>query len=126
MKILKNINYLLTVSAMLAASASTAYADAPTGAAMSMGDSKKEAASSASVDMTEGVVRKVDKDAKKITIKHGDIKNLDMTAMTMVFQVKNPAMLDQVKAGDKIRFKADSINGAIVVTDLKLVSEAGR
>lgn len=69
---------------------------------------------------TDGEVRKVDKDAKKITIKHGPIPNLDMSAgMTMVFQVKDPAMLDKVKAGDKIRFQAENIGGAFTVTRIE-------
>jgi Cu/Ag efflux protein CusF len=61
----------------------------------------------------------VDKEAKKITMKHGEIKNLDMPGMTMVFQVKDPAMLDKVKAGDKVRFTAEKNGGAIVVTDIQ-------
>lgn len=69
--------------------------------------------------LAEGEVRKVDKDAKKITIKHGPIPNLDMPAMTMVFQVKDPAMLDQVKAGDKVRFVADKVGGAYTVTRIE-------
>lgn len=72
-----------------------------------------------SVPMTDGEVRKVDKDSKKITIKHGEIKNLEMPGMTMVFQVKDPAMLDKVKAGDKVKFTAEQIGGAIVVTDIQ-------
>lgn len=72
-----------------------------------------------SVDMVDGEIRKVDVENKKITIKHGAIKNLDMPGMTMVFQVKDPAMVDRVKPGDKIRFKAEKLNGAIVVTDLQ-------
>ncbi len=64
----------------------------------------------------DGEVRKVDKDAKKITIKHGPIQNLDMPAMTMVFQVKDPAMLEQVKAGDKVKFQAEKIGGRFTVT----------
>jgi Cu(I)/Ag(I) efflux system protein CusF len=74
-----------------------------------------------SAHLAEGEVRKVDKDAKKLTIKHGPIQNLDMPAMTMVFQVKDPAMLDQVKAGDKIRFQAEKIGGALVVTAVEQV-----
>jgi Cu/Ag efflux protein CusF len=69
--------------------------------------------------LTDGEVRKVDKETKKITLKHGPIQNLDMPAMTMVFQVKDPAMLDQVKAGDKIKFAADKINGAYTVTRIE-------
>ena len=71
------------------------------------------------VEMTDGEIRKVDMENKKITIKHDEIKNLDMPGMTMVFQVKDAAMLDKVKAGDKVKFSADKIGGAIVVTDIQ-------
>lgn len=73
----------------------------------------------AAADMTEGEVRKVDKGAKKVTIKHGEIKNLDMPPMTMVFQVKDAAMLDAVKAGDKIRFAVEKSATGYVVTDIQ-------
>ncbi len=69
----------------------------------------------AGTQLVDGEVRKVDKDAKKITIKHGPIPNLDMPAMSMVFQVKDAAMLDQVKAGDKIRFAAEKVGGQYTV-----------
>ena len=69
--------------------------------------------------MTDGEIKKVDKEGGKITIKHGEIKNLDMPGMTMVFRVKEPAMLDQVKAGDKVNFSADKINGNITVTKIE-------
>ncbi|KPK08735.1 MAG: hypothetical protein AMJ64_02720 [Betaproteobacteria bacterium SG8_39] len=70
-------------------------------------------------DMTEGVIRKVNKDASKLTIKHGEIKHLDMPPMTMVFQVKDPAMLDQVREGDKVRFAVESKGGAMTVTKIE-------
>ena len=70
-------------------------------------------------DMAEGEIRRVDRDAKKITIKHGPLEKLDMPAMTMVFQVKDPAMLNQVKAGDKIRFEAEKIGGGYAVTKIE-------
>ena len=70
--------------------------------------------------MSEGEVRKVDKNAKKITIKHGELKNLDMPPMTMVFQVKDPSLLDQVKTGDKINFIADKIGGQFTVTRIEV------
>ena len=63
----------------------------------------------------EGEVRKVDKEAKKITIKHGPMPALDMPAMTMVFRVKDPAMLEQVKTGDKVKFEAQKLGGAFTV-----------
>jgi Cu(I)/Ag(I) efflux system periplasmic protein CusF len=69
--------------------------------------------------LTDGEIRKVDKDAKKITIKHGEIKNLEMPPMTMVFQVKDPVLLEQVKAGDKVRFAADKVGGGYVVTRIE-------
>jgi Cu(I)/Ag(I) efflux system protein CusF len=68
---------------------------------------------------TEGEVRKVDKPAKKLTIRHGPIQNLDMPPMTMVFQVTDTALLDKVKAGDKIRFSAEKQGGAYVVTHVE-------
>jgi Cu/Ag efflux protein CusF len=66
--------------------------------------------------MSEGEVRKIDRDAKKLTIKHGPLKNLDMPPMTMVFQVKDPAMLERVKTGDRVRFTAEKIGGQYTVT----------
>jgi Cu(I)/Ag(I) efflux system periplasmic protein CusF len=67
----------------------------------------------------EGEVRKVDKEAGKITLKHGPIANLDMPPMSMVFRAGEPAMLDKVKVGDKVRFKAEKIQGAITVTQIE-------
>ena len=71
--------------------------------------------------MTEGEVRKIDKETKKITLKHGEIKNLDMPGMTMVYQVKDAALLDKVKAGDKVNFTAEKADGGIVVTAIEAV-----
>ena len=69
--------------------------------------------------MTGGEVRKVDKENRKITLRHGEIKSLEMPSMTMVFQVKDPAMLDTIKPGDKVVFKADKANGALVITEIQ-------
>ncbi|HRD84195.1 MAG TPA: copper-binding protein [Rubrivivax sp.] len=69
-----------------------------------------------SADMADGEVRKIDKDAGKLTLKHGEIKNLDMPGMTMVFQVKEPALLDKVKVGDKVKFRAEKAGSGYVVT----------
>jgi len=77
------------------------------------------AAQGQSAPLSEGEIRKVDKDAKKITIKHGPLPNLDMPPMTMVFQVKDAAMLGQVKTGDKVRFTAEKIGGQYTVTALE-------
>ena len=75
----------------------------------------------AMTEMVNAEVRKVDKDARKITLRHGELKQLDMPAMTMVFQVRDTALLDKVKAGDKVKFKAESAGGALTVTEIERV-----
>ena len=70
--------------------------------------------------LAEGEVRRVDKAGGKISLKHGEIKNLDMPPMSMVFEVRDPALLNKVKAGDKIVFTADQINGAYTVMSIDL------
>ena len=82
-----------------------------------VGETKKQQAAEA-VEMTDGEVRKVDKDAKKITIRHGTIKNLDMPPMTMVFQARDAAMLEKVQKGDKVKFKAIMSGSAMVITEI--------
>lgn len=71
--------------------------------------------------LSEGEVKKVDKEAGKITIKHGPLKNLGMPNMTMVFRVTDPAMVNQVKVGDKIRFEAGEDKGTFLVKKLEVV-----
>jgi Cu/Ag efflux protein CusF len=76
----------------------------------------------AQAPMVNGQVTKIDESAGKITLKHGPIKKLDMNeGMTMVFRVQDPAMLKQVKVGDKVRFDADRINGQFTVTKIEKV-----
>lgn len=69
--------------------------------------------------MADGEVRKVDKDNRKVTLKHGEIKSLDMPPMTMVFQVNDPAMLDKVKPGDKVQFSVVKDGTKLTVTEIK-------
>jgi Cu/Ag efflux protein CusF len=74
----------------------------------------------AQAPMVNGQVTKIDESAGKITLKHGPIKKLDMNeGMTMVFRVQDPAMLKQVKAGDKVKFDADKISGQFTVTKIE-------
>lgn len=74
-------------------------------------------AQTASID---GQVTKVDETTGKLTIKHGPIKKFDMEdGMTMVFRAQDPALLKTVKAGDKIKFDADKINGQFTVTKIE-------
>lgn len=69
--------------------------------------------------LTDGEVKKIDKDAGKITLRHGEIKNLNMAAMTMVLRVRDPAMLEQVQVGDKVKFAADRLNGAVTIVQMQ-------
>ena len=89
------------------------------------GTSADNAAGTTSTDsgqaMTSGVVRKVDKGAGKVTIRHGPIENLGMPQMTMVFRVKDPSMLDRLKEGDEIRFITEKVNGALTVMQFEQV-----
>ncbi|MGJ7498561.1 copper-binding protein [Variovorax sp. RT4R15] len=73
----------------------------------------------AASELAEGEIRKVDRENKKLTIKHGPLKNLDMPGMTMVFQVKEDTMLDKVEVGAKVRFNAEKLDGKFVVTDIE-------
>jgi Cu/Ag efflux protein CusF len=68
---------------------------------------------------SEGEVRRVDTRAQTVTLKHGEIKNLDMPPMTMAFRVLDPGLLAQVKAGDKVRFTADRVGGNYTVLSLE-------
>jgi Cu/Ag efflux protein CusF len=73
-------------------------------------------------ELIDGQVTKVDAKQNKITLRHGPIKKLDMDmGMTMVFRVKDPAMLKQLKAGDKVKFDAEHTNGQYIVTAIQKV-----
>ena len=101
-----------------AASAQTAEpSSAPTETAAPASAAQAQSASGA--EMTEGEVRKVDKDNKKITIKHAPLKSLDMPGMTMVFGVKDDTVLDKVQPGEKVQFQAEKIDGKFVVTAIE-------
>jgi Cu(I)/Ag(I) efflux system protein CusF len=71
--------------------------------------------------VVNGEVKKIDQAAGKITLNHGPINNLDMTDenMTMVFRVQDPAMLKQVKVGDKVQFEAERETAGITITKLQ-------
>lgn len=107
------VRNILAVALVVGAFLSSAYAQATPAA---QGSSEATAAAS----MADGEVRKVDKDAGKVTLKHGPLTNLDMPGMTMVFKATDLKMLDGLKEGDKVRFSADRINGAISVTRIEV------
>lgn len=112
---MKAIKHALMAAAVAMAAAlplTVAAQAAPTGSAAA-------AKPAAAGEMTEAEVRKVDKENKKITLKHGAIKSLDMPPMTMVFGVSDAKLLEKVKAGDKVRFAATGEGGKFTVTELQ-------
>lgn len=96
-------------AALMMAIASMSYAQSPA----------STAPAAQTTGLIDGEVRKIDKDAGKITLRHSEIKKLDMPAMTMVFRVKDAAMLDRVKTGDKVKFRAEGAAGAFTVTEIE-------
>ncbi len=100
------------------AAALIAVSSALPGASFAAGDhggDQMTQSPAADAQMIDGLVKKVDKSAGKVTLSHGPLPNLGMPAMTMVFRVKDAVWLDQMKVGDKIRFMADKVNGAFTV-----------
>ncbi|WP_093168765.1 copper-binding protein [Variovorax sp. YR216] len=83
-----------------------------------------QSAASEQARWSEGEVRKVNREAGKLTLRHGPLENLDMPAMTMVFTVADPKLLDGLNEGDKVRFAADRKDGKFVVTAIERVSSA--
>ena len=77
-------------------------------------------ASTAAADLADGEVRKIDKDTGRLTLRHGEIRHLDMPGMTMVFQVREPALLDKLKVGDKVRFRAEKAGSGYAVTAIEM------
>lgn len=107
--------FLLPTLAALATSPAWSQASA----AHDHGHGPAKAAAPAAGPVADGEVRKVDKAAGKVTIKHGEIKALNMPPMTMVYPVTDATMLDKVKAGDKVQFTATSEGGKLTVTGIK-------
>lgn len=95
----------------------TKFTSATAGLALALGLSTAALAQTA--PMVSGTVQKVDASAEKITLQHGKIPNLDMDAMTMVFKAGDKSMLAQVKAGDKVQFSAERVNGQLTVTKIQ-------
>jgi Cu/Ag efflux protein CusF len=113
---------VLKTSLLAAAMAALLGGAAGAGAQMnngSMGNMPQHAADQSS--LTDGEIRKIDREQAKLTIKHGDIKNLDMPGMTMVFNVRDKNSLDKFKVGDKIRFAVVMENGKMVITEIRVV-----
>ena len=76
--------------------------------------------------MTSGEVKKIDKTQMKITVKHEEIKSMDMPPMTMVFQVSDTKLLDTVRVGDKVLFQAEKRDGSMVITNLQAAATVAK
>jgi len=111
--VLTSLRSILSIALLAATSASIAQTAAPARGATTKPSQEV-------TDLVAGEVRKVDKDAGKITLRHGEMKKLDMPAMTMVFRVKDPALLDKVKAGDNVKFKAENAGGTMTITEIEV------
>jgi len=104
----------LTISLLLAAAGLAA-----TGPAHAQQPAAPAASASPAAELSEGEIRKIDKAAGKLTLRHGELKNLDMPPMTMVFQLRDPSLLGSLKVGDKVRFRAEQQAGGLVLTELR-------
>lgn len=107
-KVIKHMSISMNMKSIVAAAAwVTLAAITPT------------AAHAQATEMAEGEVRKIDRENRKITLKHGPIKSLDMPGMTMVFNVNDEKLLDKVQTGDRIRFAASGEGGKFTVTEIQ-------
>lgn len=109
----------LAIAIALAATANIAAAQQSSHGGHGSHDAHAGHQAAAPAELTDGEVKKIDKETGKITLRHGELKNLNMAAMTMVFRVKDPTMLDQVKVGSKVKFAADRVNGAVTIVQLQ-------
>jgi Cu/Ag efflux protein CusF len=111
-----NLRSTLTLAILLGATAPFASAQ---DSAHAHGPAPAAHEGSSAAELTAGEVKKIDKEAGKITLRHGEIKNLNMAAMTMVLRVKDPALLDRVEVGDQVRFAAERLNGAVTIVQMQ-------
>lgn len=110
--------HIITIAAFASAAAFAGNAQAQ--AASAADHSAHHPATSAAPE-SDGEVRKVDTEQGKVTLRHGPLANLEMPAMTMVFRVADPKLLDGLKEGDKVKFAAEKVNGAFTVTAIQAV-----
>ena len=110
MKTIKTLAIVAALLTGLSLSYAASHAAAP---------STPAAPAASALPMATAEIRKIDLENKKITLKHGEIKNLDMPGMTMVFVVKDTAMLDKLAAGDKVMFTADKVGSTFTVMSIE-------
>lgn len=114
------MNHFSVFCASAALTLAAGYATAQSGNHMQHAATTSIPSATADAALTTGVVKKIDKEAGKLTIQHGPILNLNMPAMTMVFKSKDAEMIDQVKPGDQINFVVERVNGTLTVIRLEL------
>lgn len=110
MKTIKTLVIIVTLLAGTSLSYAASHAAAP---------SSPAAPAASTLPVANAEIRKIDLENKKITLKHGEIKNLDMPGMTMVFAVKDTAILDKLAAGDKVMFTADKVGSTFTVMSIE-------
>ena len=108
-----------TIKQMLAISALALGVALPLASHAQATSDQAQTAAAPSASLTDGEIKKVDADNGKVTIKHGEIKNLDMPGMTMVFTAKDKSMLANLKPGDRVKFVAACEGGKLVVTEIQ-------
>ena len=108
------IAFTAFVAALTVAGAASAQSGTPVQAAAGAAAESADAS-----ELSEGEIRKIDKAGKKLTIKHGTLKNLDMPGMTMVFHVTDETLLDKAQVGEKVRFRAQKVDGKFTVTRIE-------
>ena len=108
----------LTAS-LLILGAGPALAQAPATAAPDNHSSHHPAASAQQIPLSEGEITRWDSRTLRLTLKHGEIKNLEMPPMTMVFRVQDASVVGDLKPGDKVRFQAEQVNGAYHVKQIE-------
>jgi Cu(I)/Ag(I) efflux system periplasmic protein CusF len=116
MKIIQTLQALTIATALIT---STAFVDAASHAAAPATPAAKQDMAMSNLPMASAEIRKIDIANKKITLKHGEIKNLDMPSMTMVFAVKDAAILDKLAADDKVMFTADKVGSTFTVMSIE-------
>ena len=112
------MKHLLTVplaASLLVLGTGSALAQAPAAAAADSHSSHHPAAAASTApqaELSEGEITRWDPRTLRLTLKHGEIKNLEMPPMTMVFRVADASVVADLKPGDKVRFRAEQISGA--------------
>ena len=119
MNIIHTLQTVVIATALISGTAIVYAASHAAAPATSATSTTKQDIAKSDLSMATAEIRKIDLENKKITLKHGEIKNLDMPSMTMVFAVKDATMLDKLAAGDKVMFTADKVGSTFTVMSIE-------